>query len=327
MRPRFSLVLPALSSVLLSLSVSPLLAATGGVEDAEALLESGRPAEAVERLDAILDDRDPDAEGLLLRSTAHFMLGDSEAGKRDLDAAIAADPGLRQAWLNRAAVAMAEERYADALDDLRKARDLDPDASDNDLNIGAANLLLGDLQKAAANFQRYLADNPSSGQAHYLVASNYAMAGYAALALRHLERAVALDERVRRRARTDPNFSDLAADPRYQRILDTDSYRPPPGARVAARRFDATYDGGRGPLLTATLDALQFLGEPYEQAVEVTPAWAVIWGDYRIEIRDGSEVGGVVELTAPPGTIGEAEWERRIKRLFDSIFVQLQRRR
>ena len=69
------------------------------------------------------------------------MLGDMEPGRRDLDRALELDPELRQGWLNRAALAVAEERYADAVAAFRRAEALDPAAPENDLNVGTAQLL------------------------------------------------------------------------------------------------------------------------------------------------------------------------------------------
>ena len=86
------------------------------------------------------------------------------------------------------------------------------------------------------------------------------------------------------------------------------------------------YGGGSGPLLQGVLDAMQLLPEPFEPQVEVTPGWAVIWGQMRVSVRDAAG-GGVVSLTAPVDRFTPAEWQRRTKRLFDSIYVQLAQRK
>ncbi|HVS01513.1 MAG TPA: tetratricopeptide repeat protein [Thermoanaerobaculia bacterium] len=296
------------------------------IAQAQALLDAGDPEAALPLLDRLLGREPKNAPALLLRSTARFMIGEVEAGKRDLDRALALDPALRQGWLNRAAVALSEQRHEEALAALEKARDLDPAAIDNDLNIGAVELLLGRLESASESFSRYLARLPGAADALYLVASNYAMTGYAGLALQHLQQAVALDERMRLRARTDPNFASLAQSPRFQEVLLRDSWQVTAGAHTAGRTYDFPYAGGDGPLLQAALDALQLSGEPMEPRVEVTPDWALLWGRMRVRLSQNAQGQGVVELTAPPEAFTADQWQRRSKQLLDSIFIQLAKR-
>src|SRR6185369_14840733 len=113
---------------------------------------------------------------------------------------------------------------------------------DNDINIGAVLLLAGKLEPATQRFQTYLGKHAGVADAQYLVASNYALTGYAALAVEHLRQAVLLDERSRLRARTDNNFAGLAKDRRYIDLLSTDSYKPAAGSHVAAQAYDIPYD-------------------------------------------------------------------------------------
>ncbi len=111
------------------------------------------------------------------------------------------------------------------------------------------------------------------------------MAGLAGPAIEHFKQAIQLDERVRLQARTDPNFQDLESNQRFQDLLLTDTFQS--GARLyisAAQKFDSPFGGFDGPLVSATLDALQFSGQPFDPRVEVTPDWALIWSEYRIKI-------------------------------------------
>jgi tetratricopeptide (TPR) repeat protein len=303
----------------------------GAVSRAEALVEQGRPGEALEILEPLLRREPRNAAALLAASTARILLGDVEAGRKDLERALTLDPTLRQAWLNRAALDLADERLDAAREALERAEALDPAAADNDLNLGAVLLLQGDLGAATRRFERYLAaspptgeaQSPEAGEAYYLVATNYALAGYTALALSHLSRAIELDDAVRLRARTDANFAPLGDDPRFQSLLTTDTYRAPPGSRVAVRQFEATYDGGRGRLLAAVLNALQLSGAPFDHRVEVTPEWALIRGELRIKVSDGPDGKGLVQLIAPPGHLSAADWEAKAEELFRQIAVHL----
>lgn len=288
---------------------------------ARELVDSGAAREALDHLDPLLRRRPKSAEAWLLRSTARFMLGDVDGGRDDLDRALRLDPELRQGWLNRAGLAVSEERYDDALAAFRRAEGLDPRAPENDLNIGTVLLLQGELEPASERFARYLASAGATAEGYYLVASNYALAGYEALAVQHLQRAVERTERMRLRARTDPNFSSLGDNPRFLRLLSTDPYEPPPGAHTAARTYGVRYDGGRGPLLPAVLDALQLGRHPFDPRVEVTESWALIWGELRIKVEDAPQ-GGAVSLSAPAQSFTPQEWEERADDLLDAITRQ-----
>jgi tetratricopeptide (TPR) repeat protein len=291
---------------------------------ARELLEADRPEEAVAVLDRYLEDRPKSAEGLLLRSTARIMTGELEAGRADLERSLDLDPTQRQGWLNLGAVHLADKRYADALKAFQKAEKLQPEAPENDLNIGAVLLLMGELEPASERFTSYLKGGVGgSAEGYYLVATNYAMAGYAALAVQHLKRAIALEERIRLRVRTDPNFADLRNRPELRELLATDPWRPPPGSYVASRTFDAPYRAGDGQLLKAVLDTLQLSSLPFDSRVEVTDDWALIWGDVRIKVTHGEEGRGKVEVSAEADRFTPTEWRERLKLLFGGIQQRL----
>ena len=284
--------------------------ADSSLAQAQELLDAQRPTQALSLLNRVLQRDGDNAEALLLRSSAHFMLGDMEPGRRDLDRALELDPELRQGWLNRAALAVAEERYADAVAAFRRAEALDPAAPENDLNVGTAQLLQGELAPASERFSSYLEGAGDTAEGYYLVASNYALAGYAALAVEHLRGAIERDERTRRRARTDPNFRPLQNNARFRRLMSRDVYEPPAGSHLADATFDAAYRGGRGPLLPAVLDALQLGDRPFDPNVEVTDAWALVWGDVRIKVSDSLGEKGRVQLSAPATAFTPAEWKQ-----------------
>lgn len=293
----------------------------------QSLLDQGRGADALDQLDAVLSKSPNDAAALRLRANARFMEGELEAGKADLERSLALDPKQRQAWLDQAGVAIADGRYPDALADLGRARELDPGALDNELNEGAVLLLLGRLGEASTRFDRYLERAGANAEASYLVATNYAGRGYGALAAASLARAVALDERARLRARTDPNFEAIAANAEFRALLERDDYRPPVGALITQRSFPGRYDAGTGPLLLALLDGLREAGEKFDGRVESTAHWALVWGDFRLKVRDlragDGTVSGEVALSAPAGT---RDFEARAKRILDAVTVALMRR-
>ncbi len=290
---------------------------------AQELLDGGRPQAALPILDELLKKEPGNARALLLRSTARFLSDDIAGGTADLDRSLALDPRQRQAWLNRAALAIADKKYDAAFSALSEAEKLDPQASDNDLNLGAVQLLQGKLQPASERFGRYLARHPRAAEPRYLVASNYALAGYAALAIEHLRQAIELDERSRVRARTDPNFSGLFSQARFQELLAADTYRLPPGGHFARRLYDAPYDQQDGLLVNSVLGALRTAGERYEPRLETTADWALIWGELRIKVSRTKDGKGLVEVSAPVERMSAAEWQRRSDKILQAVTIEL----
>ena len=170
------------------------------------------------------------------------------------------------------------------------------------------------------------------GEAHYLVATNYAGRGYARLAVESLRRAIERDERFRLRARTDQNFEAIAQAPELRQLMETDSHRPAPGDHTAERAFPVPYEGGgdTGPLLSAVLEAMRTAGEPFDPRVESTPDWALIHGEIRVKLLNRiGETGtdGVLRLSAPADRMSGAEWRRRTDALFQEVELALLRRR
>lgn len=311
-----------------SLRPSPLPAAVP-VPTADALaaaqqaVDAGDSERALDLLAPILKREPKNARALLLRSTARCIGGELEECRKDLDQALALDPTLRQGWLNRAGLAISEKRYDDAVAALAQAEKLDPQASDNAINLGAVYLLQGKLEPASREFERHLVANAGSAAAYYLVASNFALAGYSALAAQHLGRAIELDERSRVRARSDPNFAELAASRPFQALMTTDAFVPPAGSATASRIYRSPYKGAGSPLLVAVLNALQIAGTPMDSSVEVTDDWALLWTDARIKIARRSEQETAIEVSAPPGKFTPEGWDAHSQALFAGIDTEL----
>ncbi len=329
------LALVALLSVAVPLA-TPLRAAAKppaapSLDQAQKLLDAGKAQEALDLLTPVLRRHKDDPRALLLRSTARFMLGDTEGGRADLDRSLQLDPTQRQAWLNRAGLEITEEHYDQALDSLAKARALDPDNPDTDLNTGAVLLLQGRLPEATERFRRYLDAAPDQAAAHYLVATNYAGRGYARLAVETLRQAVELDELYRVRARIDPNFEGVADSPEFQALMEAPPARPPADHRVARQAFPTPYAGGHSQLLSAVLEALHEIGVTFDPRVEVAAGWALIHGPLRIQLYDrpsGNDASpeGVVQVSAPPDALGPEVWKQRTGKLFQTIELTLLRR-
>jgi Flp pilus assembly protein TadD len=316
------------AALLVGVAIALALPVTSGAQgdplaEARGLVEAQRGGEAAAVLDRVLRKEPRNAEALLLRATAKLIEGEAAAGRRDLARALEIDPTQRQGWLTLGALEVAEERWSEALAAFRRAEQLEPGAADNDLNIGAVELLAGDLGAASERFARYLEGPGADANGFFLVAKNYALAGYEALAVEHLRRSIERDERARVQAKADSAFAGLKASPRFQALINTRSFRPAADAHTAERSYPERYDGGRGPLLRAVLDALQLAGRPFDRRVDVAPDWAVIWGEARIEVADGTDGGGVVSLSAPADQFTAATWAAFADELLRDVNTRL----
>ena len=320
---------PSAAAILLMLIGFLAIASPAGAQSAEQvglarqLVEAQRAEEAIGVLDRVLAREPRHAEALLVRGTARLMVGEAAAGRRDLAKALDIDPSLREGWLTLGAVEVAEERWEAARAAFARAEALAPGEADNDLNIGAVELLAGDLEAASKRFARYLEGPGGDANGYFLVAKNYALAGYEALAIEHLRQAIERDERARVQAKADPAFAGLKPSPRFQQLINTLAFQPPRGGHSAERAFPDAYDGGRGPLLRAVLDALQLAGRPFDRRVDVAPDWAVIWGEARIQVHDTGDGGGVVSLSAPADRFTPATWSAWTDALLRDVATRL----
>ncbi len=291
---------------------------------AQRFLDQGQASQALAVLDEVLQKDKKNAQALLLRSTGRIIEGDLAGGFKDLKLALKADPGLRQGWLNLAGLEIAERRFDAAYDALLEAQRLDPYAPDNDLNLGAVLLMQGQPERAKEHFEGYLRTRGTSAESHFLVAANYALAGFEETALAHLKSAIQIDERFRLRAREDERFLTLSSLD-YKVLLNTDLYEVPDNAHQVAAAFEVPYRQTDNKLLYAVLDALKQLGEIYDPKVEANARWALIWAEMRIKVSNQSDGNGVVSLSAPAGKFTSDEWHRRSQALFKTILQILKR--
>ena len=112
---------------------------------------AGRYADAAAAYQRAID-LDVDCEAYLAvlhsnRAQALLRLGDAAGALRDLDIALAVDPACVKALLRRATANTTLERYQDAVYDLEKARQLEPENADIQRQLRAAQVALKRSQK------------------------------------------------------------------------------------------------------------------------------------------------------------------------------------
>ena len=292
---------------------------------AQAFLDAEQPGPALTLVEQVLEESKSNAGALLLRSTGRVLLGDISGAYKDLKRATKIDPSLRQAWLNLAGLEIAEGAYDDAAKALVKARELDSGAADSYLNLGAVAVLQNDLATAEQEFGGYLEREPKVAEAHYLIATNWAIGGQEDRAVEHLEQAIRHDERWRLQARQDERFS-LLSGPAYAELLRTDGWTPPPGTHQTAAAFSMPYVRTDPKLLYAVLEALRRIGRAYEPAVEANEGWGLVWAeDLRIKVYNQPDRSGVVNLTADPASMSASDFERAAQTLFRAIYEELEK--
>jgi Tfp pilus assembly protein PilF len=77
----------------------------------------------------------------------------------------------------------------------------------------------GSFEDARDQFEAILTESPRADFAHYGMALLSSMTGQAEEALDHLGRAIAMNPAARIQARSDPDFIDMADDPRFTELL------------------------------------------------------------------------------------------------------------
>lgn len=77
----------------------------------------------------------------------------------------------------------------------------------------------GAYEDARDQFEEILASSPRADFAHYGMAVLNSMTGQAEEALEHLSRAIEINAANRIQARSDPDFLDMADDPRFTELL------------------------------------------------------------------------------------------------------------
>ena len=121
-------------------------------------------------------------------------------------------------YLLRGLALRAAERYADAIEPLQAAVAADPALIDAWLALGWCFKRSGRLDAAIDALKEALAIDPEQGIIHYNLSCYWSLAGQVSLALHHLERALALDSDFRLKAEREPDFDPIRSNPGFQSL-------------------------------------------------------------------------------------------------------------
>jgi tetratricopeptide (TPR) repeat protein len=93
------------------------------------------------------------------------------------------------------------------------------DTAEEQYDYAVSLLNTGSYEEARDQFEAILTTSPEADFAHYGMALLSSMTGQAEDALDHLSRAIQLNPANRIQARSDPDFVDMADDPRFTELL------------------------------------------------------------------------------------------------------------
>jgi len=140
---------------------------------ADAYLLRARAREGISDLQGAIDDlsdvirlRPNDPQPYVERGLAYLQFKNYEASMADCTKAIALDPKLAAGYNLRGTLVRAQGNPHQALEDFTRAVNLVPDL-DNFYQRGATYLLLGEYQKAIADFSEAVIFSPFSAQAYF----------------------------------------------------------------------------------------------------------------------------------------------------------------
>jgi predicted O-linked N-acetylglucosamine transferase (SPINDLY family) len=167
-------------------------AADTRLDQAVALHQAGRLAEAASLYRAVIADHPDDADAHNLLGAAELALGRPEAALGLLDRAVALNPGDERYYLNRANALRTLGQFAAALADLRQATERRADYLPAWMAQGQILAHLRRPAEAAAAFDRVLALKPDLAVAWHYRGLAHGARGDAAAALADFERALAL---------------------------------------------------------------------------------------------------------------------------------------
>jgi tetratricopeptide (TPR) repeat protein len=122
---------------------------------AGALREAGRPGDALDILDTVHAGADQAADARTLAGLIHFEAGRAERAEACYLAALETEPDHRDAWNDLGALRFVAGRYAEARDCFERALKADAGLADAWFNLADACRELGDERGAARADERY----------------------------------------------------------------------------------------------------------------------------------------------------------------------------
>jgi tetratricopeptide (TPR) repeat protein len=197
----------------------PRRSAESYLDEGNVYFNVGQFALAIDRYtQAILLDPDLTA-AYYNRANAYTRSGEFERALGDYNRALELLPGDADALNNRGMLHLYRGSYAAAIADFNAALEVDPGDTTVMVNRGLAHLQSGDAAAALIDFLAATRLDGEDAAARYGAAQASAILGNRDEALRHVERALAIDPAYAREAAGDPRLALLQGDPEFLRLL------------------------------------------------------------------------------------------------------------
>lgn len=167
------------------------------IEAAEAAIEEGAFAEAIQVLSSAIESGDQSSLLLLLRGQAKLKAGEPSGALQDLDSCILQDPWFPEAYISRGRCYQALQDFHHAVNEFNKGMQI-TDQPDAQLffELGDCSAAIQENSKAAAFFQAAIDAEPSYAIAHWRLADVLAALGDEEGAAKSYARVCATDTQV-----------------------------------------------------------------------------------------------------------------------------------
>ena len=197
----------------------PRRTAESYVDEGNVYFNVGQFALAIDRYTAAIELDPGLAAAYYNRANAYTRSGEFEKALADYNRALELQPNDPDALNNRGMLHLYRGNSAAALADFDAALAVDPGDTTVMVNRGLAHLHGGDAAAALLDFLAAAGLDPDDPAAHYGAAQAAAVMGNREEALRHVQRALALDRGYAREAAADPRLAILQGDPEFLRLL------------------------------------------------------------------------------------------------------------
>ncbi len=182
----------------------------------------GEYKEALASLNWLVELRPDDPDILSNRGLTYCELGMYEESLADYNRSLelrSDDPGILS---NRGLTYSYLQRYDEALADYNRSLELRPDNTRTLNNRGVTYSYLGRYDEALTDYNHSLELEPDDATTLYNLACLFSLLKKTDEALAYLEKAIALDKKYLKMAKTDKDFANIREDARFKKLIESE---------------------------------------------------------------------------------------------------------
>jgi len=189
---------------------------------ANAYYYSGQYEDARETYDRILSLNPSDPTILHNRGVTYIKLERYDEALADFNRSLELRPDHPGTLTNRGVTYYHMERYDEALADYNRSLELRPDHPDTLMNRGVTYRYLKKYDDSRADFNRSLELKPDHPSTLYNLACLFSLWGKTKDSLDYLKKAIEIDKKYCKDAKTDKDFDNIRDDPRFKKVIESD---------------------------------------------------------------------------------------------------------